>query len=95
VQNQGITAEELQIAKNKIASRIVRVGERPMGHMISLAKMWQSTGSYHDLDTELQLYEAVQMADIRACLDLYPIHACTLVAFGPASQLFGLTAQAV
>ncbi|MBA2226393.1 MAG: pitrilysin family protein [Thermogemmata sp.] len=95
VQSHGITAEELQIAKNKIASRVARVSERPMGHMVSLARMWWATGSYHDLDTELRLYEAVQLEDIRTCLDLYPIQSCTVVAFGPATQLFGLTAQPV
>lgn len=95
VQKHGITVSELQIAKNKIASRIARVAERPMDHMISLARMWRTTGRYHDLDTELKLYEAVQLEDIRTCLDLYPIQACTLVAFGPATQLFGLTAQPV
>jgi predicted Zn-dependent peptidase len=95
VQSHGITAEELQIAKNKIASRVARVSERPMGHMVSLARMWRATGRYHDLDTELRLYEAVQLEDIRTCLDLYPIQTCTVVAFGPATQLFGLSAQPV
>lgn len=95
VQRQNISAEELQIAKNKIASRIVRASERPMGRMSALGRMWITTGSYHDVDTELQLYEAVQLDDIRQYLDLYPIDSTTLIAFGPAPALLGQQAQPV
>ncbi|MCS7269537.1 MAG: insulinase family protein [Gemmataceae bacterium] len=95
VQQHGITDEELRVAKNKIASRIVRASERPMGRMSSLARQWLTTGSYHDVDTELRLYDAVQLDDIRTCLDLYPVDTCTVIAFGPAQRLAGVDAIVV
>ncbi len=95
VQRHSITAEELQIAKNKIASRIVRASERPMGRLGSIAGMWIYTGEYRDVDRELALYDAVTLDAIRECLDRYPIDAATIVAYGPLHQFQGIEAQTV
>ena len=65
VQRDGITAEELKLAKSKIASRVVRGSERPMGRMQAIAAAWTYTGEYRDVDTELANYDAVTLADVR------------------------------
>jgi predicted Zn-dependent peptidase len=95
VQAGGITADELQTAKNKIASRIVRSGERPMGRMRAIVGAWMYTNEYRDVDTELAAYDAVTLADIRAYLDAYPVTAMTVIAFGPAAEVAGVTGTAV
>ena len=46
VQRDGITAEELRQAKSKIASRVVRGSERPMGRMQAIASAWTYSGEY-------------------------------------------------
>ena len=95
VQADGITEDELRTAKSKIASRVVRGSERPMGRMQAIAAAWQYTGEYRDVDTELANYDAVTLADVRAYLDAYPVTATTVIAFGPATELAGVTGTAV
>jgi predicted Zn-dependent peptidase len=95
IQRDGITADELKLAKTKITSRWVRGSERPTGRMNSIASMWSYTGEYRDVDTELANYDAVTTADIRAYLDAYPVNRLTTVAFGPAGKLYGMTGKAV
>jgi predicted Zn-dependent peptidase len=93
VQRGGITADELKLAKTKIASRLVRAAERPMGRMQAVASAWAYTGEYRDVDTELANYDAVTVADVRAYLDRYPVDRTTTVAFGPAERLDGVAGR--
>jgi predicted Zn-dependent peptidase len=95
VQRDGITEDELKLAKSKIASRVVRSSERPMGRMQAIATAWNYTGEYRDVDTELANYEAVTLDDIRTYLDRYPINRSTVVAFGPTKRLEGVEGRPV
>jgi len=87
VQKNGITDEELAQAKNKIASRVVRASERPMGRMRSIAGSWMYAGEYSDPDVELARFDAVDQPAIRAYLDQYPLDRLTVVGYGPAATL--------
>lgn len=89
VQEGGITEDELRQAKSKIASRVVRGSERPMGRMQAIASSWSYTGEYRDVDTELVNFDAVSLKDVRAYLDRYPIDRSTVIAFGPLTKLDG------
>lgn len=95
VQKNGLTAEELKLAKSKITSRWVRGSERPMGRMNAIASMWAYTGEYRDVDTELANYDAVTLDDVRAYLDKYPVDRLTTVAFGPGTKVAGVEGTAV
>lgn len=95
VQAGGITDEELQQAKSKILSRVVRGSERPMGRMQAIAAAWSYTGEYRDVDTELANFESVSPADVRAYLDAYPIDRQTVVAFGKLKELRGVAGTPV
>ncbi|VTS06931.1 M16 family metallopeptidase [Tuwongella immobilis] len=83
VQAEGITAEELDIAKTKIASRVVRSAERPMGRMQSIASAWTYTGEYRDVDTELSRYDAVTLEQVRQVLDEFPLTVATTLRLLP------------
>ena len=87
VQRDNVTADELQQAKNKVASRIVRYAERPTGRMRAIAGMWLAVGEYADVDLELARYDGVSLHDIRAYLDRYPLTATTVVGYGPLAGL--------
>jgi predicted Zn-dependent peptidase len=89
VTREGLTPDELKLAKSKIASRVVRGSERPMGRMQAIAAAWTYTGEYRDVDTELANYDAVALADVREYLDRYPIDRSTTIAFGPARRIAG------
>ncbi len=95
VQKSSITADELHQAKSKIASRVVRGSERPMGRMQAIASAWSYTGEYRDVDTELKNFDAVTLKDIREHLDRYPIDRSTVIAFGPVKQLGGVDGKPV
>ncbi len=95
VQKNSITADELDVAKSKIASRWVRGSERPMGRMSAIASAWAYTGEYRDVDTEFANYDAVTLADIRAYLDKYPLDRTTTIAFGPAPKIDGVDGKPI
>lgn len=95
VQKNSITPEELSQAKSKIASRVVRGSERPMGRMQAIAAAWSFTGEYRDVDTELARYDAVTLDDVRSYLDRYPIDRITTIAFGPLAELNGAKGKIV
>ena len=95
VQKNSITAEELMQAKSKIASRVVRGSERPMGRMQAIASAWSYTGEYRDVDTELKNFNAVSLENVREYLDRYPIDRSTVIAFGPVKSLDGVEGKVV
>jgi predicted Zn-dependent peptidase len=87
VQKGGITTQELEQARNKVLSRLVRSAERPKGRMVSLGSHWMYQGEYRSVDDELRAYEAVTLADIRGVLDAYPLPRLTTTALGPLAKL--------
>ncbi|GIW81966.1 MAG: zinc protease [Gemmatales bacterium] len=92
VQRDNITAEELQQAKSKILSRVVRGNERPMGRMRSIGRDWTYLGEYHTVDEELAAFDAVSLDDIRSVLDRYPLDQVTTLALGPLKEINRTTA---
>jgi predicted Zn-dependent peptidase len=87
VQSVGFTPDELTAAKSKIASRVVRGSERPIGRMRALAGSWIYRGESSDPDVELAKYDAVTAADIRVVMDRFPLTENTVVAYGPRSTI--------
>jgi predicted Zn-dependent peptidase len=87
VQTDGISEAELQQAKNKITSRVVRGGERPMNRMQAVGATWVYLHEYRTVDEELAAYENVSLADIRTVLDKYPLDRVTTLALGPLAEL--------
>ena len=87
VQRDGITEEELQQAKNKISSRVVRGSERPMGRMQAIGNDWTYLQQYRTMDDELKAFDAVTLGAIRSVLDQYPLDQLTTLALGPLENL--------
>ncbi|MFO0842822.1 MAG: pitrilysin family protein [Gemmataceae bacterium] len=87
VQRDGLRPDELEQARNKLLSRVVRSGERPKGRMFSLGSAWTYYGEYRSIDDELADYERVTLADVRAVLDRYPLDRLTTVALGPLREV--------
>lgn len=87
VQRDGVSDEELAIAKSKILSRIVRGSERPMGRMQALGMSWTYLRTYRTVDEELQNFDAVTLKDLRDVLDKFPFDQLTVLALGPLPSL--------
>ena len=87
LQNEGVSDEELAVAKSKILSRVVRSSERPKGRMQALGIGWTYLRTYRSVDEELQNFDAVSLKDIRNVLDQYPFDQLTVLALGPLATL--------
>lgn len=86
VNRQGLTADELEQAKNKVCSRIVLRGERPMGRLGSLGNNWLLRREYRTIEDDLAIVRAITAADIRKLLDQYPLGQMTTVGVGPLAE---------
>lgn len=87
IQRDGLTNEELQQAKSKIGSRVVRASERPMGRMQAVGMSWTYLKEYRSVDDELRAFDAVTLESIREVLRRYPIVEFTTLALGPLERL--------
>ncbi|MEZ6059333.1 MAG: pitrilysin family protein [Planctomycetaceae bacterium] len=87
VNDHGITAEELEQARNKVASRVVLRGERPMGRLSSLGGNWVYRGEYRSVADDLHTVRAVSLDDLQRLLQQYPIQMTTTVGVGPLQRL--------
>ncbi len=87
VRREGITPEELQQARSKILSRVVRGSERPKGRMMALGMAWTYQHEYRSVDDDLRAYEEVTLPNIQQVLERYPVDAVTTYALGPLAAL--------
>ncbi|OYW17491.1 MAG: hypothetical protein B7Z55_12420 [Planctomycetales bacterium 12-60-4] len=85
VNQDGVTADELELAKNKVSTRIVLRGERPMGRLSTLGHDWLIRREYRSVDDDLKLLNSLTLADLRRLLDQYPLVGTTTVGVGPLS----------
>ncbi|MGQ0633142.1 MAG: M16 family metallopeptidase [Planctomycetaceae bacterium] len=93
VNRRGITADELEQARNKVASRIVLRSERPMGRLASLGHNWLYRREYRSVTDDLATLRAITRDDLHALLERYPLAQTTISAVGPLESLDG-TARA-
>ncbi len=84
---EGVTAEELAQAQNKVQSRVVLRSERPMGRLMNLGFHWAYRQEYVPVDKELDAYARVTPADIHRVLERWPLVPMTIVSVGPTTEL--------
>jgi len=84
-----ITEEELTQARNKMAARMVRAAELPMGRMRALGFNWTYLQEYRTVDDELRRLDQVTVADLQQLTEQYPLDRATVVALGCAEDLEG------
>lgn len=87
VNSNGITAEELEQARNKVASRIVLRGERPMGRLSSLGSNWVYRQQYRSIADDLKTVRSVTQRDIRELLEQFPLRMTSTVGVGPVAEI--------
>lgn len=92
VNREGITPEELERARNKVCSRIVLRGERPMGRLGSLGNNWIYRKEYRTLQDDIKDVKSVTPRQIRELLEKYPLELLTTVSIGPGEHFLGATA---
>ncbi len=87
VQRKGVTPQELQQAKTKIQSHLVRASERSHRRMLDVGAAWTYLGCYRSVDDELKDFDAVTIESIREVLDRYPLTRAATIALGPLPSL--------
>jgi len=87
VNAEGVSAAEIEQARNKALSRIVLRSERPMGRLSSLGSNWIYRNEYCSVEDDLAAYRAVTPDRIRELLNAYPLGQVTTVGVGPLARL--------
>ncbi|MGA2584206.1 MAG: pitrilysin family protein [Tepidisphaeraceae bacterium] len=77
--------DEVERAKNKIASGIVLDGELPMGRMRAIAGQWLYNKEYRSLETDTATLMALSPESLRQLMRDFPFDPMTIVSLGPGA----------
>lgn len=89
VNRNGVSDTEVAQARNKVASRIVLRGERPMGRLSSLGGNWVYRHEYRSVTNDLDTVKSLTARHIQQLLEVYPLGETTTAAVGPLVSLNG------
>jgi predicted Zn-dependent peptidase len=87
LEREGVTADELELAKSKICSHLVRQSERPSNRLFSVGTSWLQRHSYQRVQERLATYQSVRLETVNALLEQYPLSRNTTVTIGPCTEL--------
>ncbi|MBU6296463.1 MAG: insulinase family protein, partial [Planctomycetes bacterium] len=87
IQKDGPTAAELEKARTKMLSRMVRSSEKPMSRMLSIGTQWTYLNKTLSVAEEMDKYRKVNDHQIRQVLDRYPLRQVSVEALGPLKNL--------
>jgi predicted Zn-dependent peptidase len=86
-EGEGVTAAELQQARNKVSSRVVRAGARPRGRLFAVGSDWVQRRQYRSIRDDLDAVAGVTRDDMAAVLAKHPLSASTTVTIGPLAEV--------
>jgi predicted Zn-dependent peptidase len=75
--------DEVERAKNKIASGVVLQGEVPLGRMRAIGGQWIYNREYRSLEQDLATLAAITPASLSALMRDFPFNPMTIVSLGP------------
>jgi predicted Zn-dependent peptidase len=78
-----ITDDEVERAKNKIATNIVLSGEVPVGRMRSIGGQYVYCGDYRSLEADMQSLMSISTDTVRQLMREFTFEPMTLVSMGP------------
>ncbi len=78
-----IMSDEVDRAKNKIATSLVLSGEVPIGRMRSIGSQWIYNRRYRSLETDMATLQAVTVDSLRELMTEFPFDPMTVVSLGP------------
>lgn len=87
VEAEGITADELDQAKNKVRSRVVLGSERPRGRLFTVGSDWVYRGQYRPVEMDLDMISKITLDDLTDVLAKYPLSQATTVTIGPMADV--------
>jgi len=81
-----IKDDEVERAKNKIASSLVLSGEVPSGRMRSIGGQWIYNKEYRSLEKDMATLMAVTTESLKQLMRDYPFDPMSIVSLGPGSK---------
>jgi predicted Zn-dependent peptidase len=78
-----LKADEVERAKNKIASGIVLQGEVPLGRMRSIGGQWIYNREYRSLEQDMATLMAITPESLKQLMRDFPFDPMTIVTLGP------------
>ncbi len=78
--------DEVERAKNKIASSIVLSGEIPSGRMRSIGSQWIYNKQYRPLELDMATLMAVTPDSLKQLMTEFPFDPITIVRLGPGTK---------
>ena len=83
VESDGVTEDELELAKSKICSHIVLQSERSSSRLFSVGNGWIQRSSYRTVREAINSYREVDVDAVNAVIKAYPPSQHATVAVGP------------
>jgi predicted Zn-dependent peptidase len=77
--------DEVERAKNKMASSLILSGEVPIGRMRSLGGQWIYNKEYRSLEQDKATLMAVTPASLKDLMRKYTFDPMTIVTLGPSN----------
>jgi predicted Zn-dependent peptidase len=87
VEADGVSADELRQAKNKVKARVVLSSERPQSRLFNLGGNWLQRREYRSVADDLKSLDDVALSDIAGVLKKYPLSRYTAIAVGPRTDV--------
>ncbi|MBN2291266.1 MAG: insulinase family protein, partial [Pirellulales bacterium] len=87
IESDGVTAAELEQAKNKVRSRVVISSERPRGRLFPVGADWMGRREYNSMQKDLDDVAAITLDDLAAVVKKYPLTRCTTLSVGPLDDI--------
>jgi predicted Zn-dependent peptidase len=83
---QDLNGDEVERAKNKIASSIVLQGEVPLGRMRAIGSQWIYNKEYRSLEQDLETLKSVTPQSLIDLMREFTFDPMTLVTLGPGTK---------
>jgi len=78
-----LNTDEVERAKNKIASSIVLQGEIPLGRMRAIGGQWIYNKEYRSLEQDMATLQAITPDSLKQLMHDFPFDPMTIVTLGP------------
>ncbi len=78
-----LNVDEVERAKNKIASSLVLSGEIPLGRMRAIGSQWLYNKQYRSLEDDMKTLNSITPASLQQLMREFPFDPMTIVSLGP------------
>jgi len=86
VLTEPVSDKELELAKSKICSQVVRRSERPSNRLFAVGGGWLQRRQYQPIKDVVEAYRAVTLDDVNEIAAKYPLHQTATVVSGPRTD---------